>query len=158
MLDKRADMYPIRDFLHLNVENAPSGWYDLDGLDYNQADDGSLILFFRLGYVYDIYVLKIFTTTPAEWELWHEDSAVVHVSASIIAKNPAFQCEILSTPCDMPFEQQIHGKDLKTRATRFRFEASDKPFGFQMRFDLHSGKSVLFTNRGWVREETIKKD
>ena len=83
----------------------PAGPYDLNGLMVTENEDLSFQIILKLGFVFDIYHL-ILRTTPTTWELWHEDSAVMHVDAARVADCPVFYCKPYETECN--FAIRVH--------------------------------------------------
>lgn len=131
------------------AEGFPVGPYDLDKLTYAMHEDGALELGIQLGWVYDIYLLRIVTGQATSWDLWHQDSAVIHVDERKVAERPSLQYEEFSTPCDIPLKIKLMNRALETRAVRMTFRPALRDTVFAIEFELETGQVVCLTELGW---------
>ncbi|MBL8022429.1 MAG: hypothetical protein JNM27_22320 [Leptospirales bacterium] len=131
------------------AEDFPVGPYDLDKLTYAIHDDGAFELGIQLGWVYDIYLLRIVAGETTAWELWHQDSAVIHVDERKIADNPPLRYEEFSTPCNIPLKIAVMKKTLESRAIRLTFRPAVPAISFAIEFELESGPAACLTALGW---------
>ena len=149
----------LADFLKFpDAERFPAGPYDLEGLFYSTAGHGSFQLDIRLGYVYDFYLLQIIADEPARWELWHQDSAVMHVDEHKVADNPPFLCAAFSTPCDIALKILINHELLESRAQKLTFCPAPAEKGFEIEFALESGPTLCLSSRGWRMKNDAPSD
>jgi hypothetical protein len=140
----------LEDFVWFpNASGFPSGPFDLEGVEY--SDNGIFSLDFRLGFVYDFYLLKFTVSDCVRWELWHLDSAVMHVEEEKEADNPPFQWAPFSLACDLPLHVEVAGQIVEDRAVRMSTRST--PSGFAIEFETASGEKVALTEAGWRRSE-----
>lgn len=125
----------------------PAGPFDLEEIEYSFSEDVFTLLL-RLGYVYDFYLLKFIAAESVSWELWHLDSAVMHVDEMILAKNPTFACKEWVSPCAIPLSLIIGNTEVKGTAARLRIRAQEDPFSFEVEFRLPN-ISVALGADGW---------
>jgi len=136
----------LEDFIWFpDAQGFPSGPFDLESIEY--SDTGCFTLFFRLGFVYDFYLLKFTVLDSVTWELWHLDSAVMHVDEEKEADNPVFQCKPLTISCDMQMPVWMDERQMECRAVRMRMEAENGDFA--IRFEFDTGQQMVLTKAGW---------
>src|SRR5689334_1910696 len=78
------------------VRDPHDGPYDLEGSGYRLSDDGGIVVRLSLGMRYDFYALEAPCRAPLRWELWHLDSAVMHVEPECIGKGVGFDAPPLA--------------------------------------------------------------
>lgn len=124
----------------------PAGPYDLDELMIAENKDHQLQFTFQLGFVYDIYLLKIHVKKPASWELWHHDSAVMHVESVKVADCPLFHCNSYFTDCE--FTLTLQSPLMKKKVKRIHINTDDSTYRFAILLELESDEYALFTPDG----------
>ena len=132
-----------------NAVGFPEGPYDLDRIYYSVKEDGTFELDLQLGWVYDIYLLRILSGKKTSWDLIHEDSAVVHIDARKIADNLSFVYKEFSIPCDIQLIIPMPDKILQGRATNLKFLPASSELGFLVALNLESGENVGLCSLGW---------
>lgn len=74
------------------------GPYDLEHWGFLDAGEQGLVLVLELGMGYDFYSLECPLAGAPAWELWHTDSAVMHVDRECLARDVRFTCNRLELP------------------------------------------------------------
>ena len=142
-------MTVLEDFIKFRPagNDFPAGPFDLEEIEYSFSEDVFTLLL-RLGYVYDFYLLKFIAGESVSWELWHLDSAVMHVDEMILVKNPTFACKEFVFPCAIPFCLFIENTEVNGTAAHLRIRAQEDPFSFEFEFQL-PGISIALGADGW---------
>lgn len=131
------------------AKDFPEGPYDLDRLTI-EAGETSVELLLQLGWVYDIYLLRLSAGSAVAWELWHVDSAVMHVEESRIAERPPFVFAEFAWPCNVDVQLKSAEGIRAYRVDRLLFS------GDTVRFQQPSGGGLLLSPGGWRAVEAVE--
>ncbi|MFN8256365.1 MAG: hypothetical protein U0W24_11780 [Bacteroidales bacterium] len=132
-----------------NAEGFPAGPYDLDGISFVTSEDNAFEILVQLGFVYDIYLLRIISADTTSWELWHKDSAVVFVDEKKVADNPVFNYSNFTLSCDFQLRVNLSDRAIEGRAINVTFLQAIPEISFMIEFKLESGIKVGLCGQGW---------
>lgn len=76
----------------IEMSKPHDGPYDLEHWGFQDDGDRGIFLVLELGMLYDFYSLECPLAPPVAWELWHNDSAVMHVDRKLLARDVRFTC------------------------------------------------------------------
>jgi hypothetical protein len=124
------------------------GPYDLEGGGYTLSDDGGIVVRLRLGMLYDFYALEAPCRTPLCWELWHLDSAVMHVDPGCIEKGVGFDAPPVA------FEGEELRLVVRTPTGERRFEGMQVAISpIEIAFRLALETRLVLAAGGWRLDE-----
>lgn len=149
----------IENFLSFpEAENFPSGVYDLDKISF-QIDQGEpMEVILHLGWVYDIYLLRIVADMSVFWELWHDSSAVVHIEKRKVAYNPFFHYIEFSIPCDIQLNVDLGFDKVSGRVVKIHFQPAVPELVFVIAFEFETGSFIGLYAKGWRLFNITKSD